>query len=222
MFPHLSQTRGCWTWRCPGGMLQPWSWLWRERPAGVLAGWATQEAFLEFCLSPALGVLLRKSKTAGRNLATSPAFRPLIQRGKMSSVCCSWMLWFVSGSCREQIRARAECLESWCLEKGGVQCERWESRGVFLTFVSFHVSVINRGSWDSIKSALSLLFPLEGQKENVWYSMACFPLAWLEAWVVQHRDASKTSVVGEVDWVNGVDEAELKVFEKQLNLPLAI
>lgn len=39
---------------CPGGMLQPWP--------GCPGGMGTQEAFLEFCLSPALGVLLRKSR----------------------------------------------------------------------------------------------------------------------------------------------------------------
>lgn len=89
-----------------------------------------------------------EKQTVERNLATSPAFRLLIQRGKMSSVSCGWTLLFVSGSCREQIQARAECLGSYvsqwmvAVRKNGM-CDARGGKQRGFPHLCFHVIIIS-------------------------------------------------------------------------------
>lgn len=116
-----------------------------------------------------------ETRTVARNSATSPAFRLLIQRGKMSSVTCGWTLQFVSGSCREQIQARAECLGSYvsqCLVtvwKNGM-CDSRGGKQRGFPHLCFHIIVIshechNRGVVVTVSSLYAhYLFVWRGRR----------------------------------------------------------
>lgn len=79
---------------------------------------------------------------------------------------------------------------------------------------------LQRDHWGSIKSAHILLFPLEGQKEKGLVPCGLFLSCRSSGSCGSVWSCLVNLCSWEADWAHGVDEADLKSLEKQLNLPV--